>query len=265
MTTSDYQQRFGSIERLYGAAAIDVIKNMHVCVVGLGGVGSWAAEALARTGIGKLTIIDFDDIQLSNVNRQLHTLTETVGEKKFKVIADRIQQINPHCDCQTIDDFLTLNTLDQYLALSRGYDYVIDAIDSIKFKSAMINHCKRNKIPLITTGGAGGLSDPTMIKVTDISRTYNDPLAAKVRSQLRREYGFPTKAKRNFGIECVFSTQQPVYPKEDGTVSHKKPGIHGVSLDCRFGYGSVTYVTAAFGLVAASRAINKMIKNKHTG
>ncbi|MCW9025064.1 MAG: ThiF family adenylyltransferase, partial [Gammaproteobacteria bacterium] len=143
--------------------------------------------------------------------------------------------------------------------LSQDYDYVIDAIDSIKFKALMIYYCKRNKIPIVTTGGAGGLTDPAMIKVADLSKTYNDPLAAKVRSQLRSQYNFSRNSKRSFGIECVFSSQQPVYPKEDGTVSHEKPGVHGISLDCRFGYGASSLVTASFGFMAASRAINKAI------
>jgi len=126
----------------------------------------------------------------------------------------------------------------------------------------MIYFCKRNKIPIITTGGAGGLTDPTMIQIKDLSRTYNDALAARVRKQLRDDYNFSKNAKRYFGIECVFSSQQPVYPKEDGSVSHEKPGIHGVNLDCSFGYGASVNVTATFGFVAASRVIQKIIKKQ---
>lgn len=257
MTTSDYQQRFSGLQRLYGDKAYQQLEDLHVCVVGIGGVGSWAVEALARSGIGAITLVDYDEIAASNINRQLHTLSDTFDKKKVFVMAERIQQINPACNIQAIDDFLTMNSYESILG--QGYDYVIDAIDSIKFKSLMIYYCKRNKIPIVTTGGAGGLTDPSMIHVSDLSKTYNDPLAAKVRSQLRSQYHFSRNTKRSFGVECVFSSQQPVYPKEDGSVSHEKPGIHGISLDCRFGYGASSVVTASFGFMAASRAINKTL------
>jgi len=260
MTTDDFQERFGGIQRLYGKQASDIIRNMHVCVVGLGGVGSWAVEALARSGVGQVTLIDYDTVSLGNINRQLPALDETVGEKKFTVLAQRIAGINPHCTCHTIDDFLTAENLSDYLSPERNYSYVIDAIDSIKFKATMIYHCKRNRIPIITTGGAGGLTDPSMVQVKDLSRTFNDPLAAKVRSRLRSEFGFTRTPKRYFGIECVFSSQQPVYPKADGTVSHEKPGIHGISLDCSLGYGSASFVTATFGNLAVARVITKILK-----
>lgn len=255
-----YAQRFDAVRRLYGDVAAEIIHGMHVCVVGVGGVGSWAVEALARTGVGRITLIDNDDVGIGNVNRQIHAVSGSLGRQKVAVMAERVAQINPECVTTPIDDFLTLQTLEDYL--SRGYDYVIDALDSIKFKAAMINYCKRRKIPIIATGGAGGLSDPTMIKIADLSRTYNDALAAKVRSTLRGDYGFSKNPKRRFGVECVFSSQQQVYPKADGTVSYAKPGIHGVSLDCRFGYGSTSYVTASFGFVAVSRAINKTLEKR---
>jgi len=248
-------ERFAALQRLYGEQATTLISDLHVCVVGIGGVGSWALEALARTGVGTLTFIDNDEVSLGNVNRQLHALNETVGRSKVSVMAERVMQINPRCRCYPIDDFLTMKTLESYL--DRGYDYVIDAIDSIQFKAAMIAFCQRRKIPVVATGGAGGRTDPAAIQVRDLSRTWNDALAAKVRQRLRGEYGFTRNPKRRFGVECVFSTQQPVYPKEDGSVGPEKPGIHGVSLDCRFGYGSAAFVTASFGMVAASRAVNR--------
>jgi tRNA A37 threonylcarbamoyladenosine dehydratase len=139
---------------------------------------------------------------------------------------------------------------------------ITDAIDSIKFKAGLIYYCKRNKIPMITTGGAGGLTDPSAIKVVDLTKTYNDALAAKVRSTLRDQYNFTKNPKRRFAIDCVFSGQQQLYPKEDGTVSHEKPGIHGVSLDCRFGYGAASFVTGTFGFIAAAHIIRKFINKK---
>ncbi len=257
---SEYQERFAGLRRLYGEEAYALLKQLHIGVIGVGGVGSWVVEALARSGIGEITQVDFDEIANSNVNRQVHALTETVGEKKIAVMTKRVREINSECRVHAIDDFINMDNMQSIL--DRGYDCVVDAIDSIKFKAAMINHCRRNKIPIIATGGAGGLSDPTMIKVDDLSRTYNDPLAAKVRRQLRDEYGFTRNSKRTFGVECVFSSQQQVYPKADGSVSYEKPGIHGVSLDCRFGYGTSSTVTATFGFVAAARAIDKVLKKK---
>ncbi|ALP52195.1 sulfur acceptor protein CsdL [Candidatus Tenderia electrophaga] len=258
--SDDYSRRFGGIERLYGSAAVPVLRDMHVFVAGVGGVGSWVVEALARSGIGRLTFIDGDTVDIGNANRQLHTLSATFDRPKVEVMAERVRQISPDCQVAAVHQYLNMENMQAYL--ENDYDYVIDALDSIKFKSNIIAYCRRNKVPIVATGGAGGLTDPTMIHVADLSKTYNDPLAAKVRGRLRGEFGFSRNPKRSFGVECVFSSQQQVYPKEDGRVSHEKPGIHGVSLDCRFGYGSASFVTAAFGFVAASRAINKTLKKK---
>ena len=258
MSDSNYEQRFGGIGRLYGEQELGCIRAMHVCVIGLGGVGSWAVEALARTGVGNLTLIDYDTVAVSNINRQLQATDNTLEQKKADVLAARVKSINPECNVNIIDDFITLDTLADYL--DRGYSYVIDAIDSIKFKSGIIYYCKRNKIPVITTGGAGGLIDPTQIKIRDLNKTHNDPLAAKVRSFLRSQYGYTRNAQRYFGIECVYSLEQPRYPKEGGKVGFEKPGIHGISMDCNFAYGSSTMVTASFGFVAAARVIEKTLK-----
>ncbi len=255
---NEYEQRFGGIQRLYGLKPAEILRNAHVCVIGIGGVGSWAAEGLARSGIGRITLIDHDDIAPSNINRQLHSLSSTLEQSKVAVMGERIKQINPACQCHIIDDFISHANLQKHL--ENGYDFVIDAIDSIKFKSAIIYYCKRNKIPIITTGGAGGLTDPTQINVADLSKTWNDPLAAKVRSQLRYEYHFSKNPKRSFGIPCVFSTEQQRYPKEDGSVDYAKPGVKGVHLDCAMGFGSSACVTAPFGFIAAAKAIEKIIK-----
>ena len=260
MKNKNYQSRFSNIERLYGKSPAKQIKTLHICVIGLGGVGSWAVEALARSGVSKITLIDYDTISAGNINRQIHSLSGTIGVKKNLVMAKRVAEINPECKTRIIDDFVTVDNVREYINPDHSYDYVIDAIDSIKFKTAIIYCCKRNKIPVITTGAAGGLTDPTMIKVKDLSRTYNDPLAAKVRSRLRDEFGFSRNSKRYFGVECVFSSQQQLYLREDGTVGHDKPGIHGVHLDCQYGYGSATHVTASFGMIAVSRVFHKLLK-----
>ena len=254
------EDAFAGIARLYGREAYALIQNMHVCVIGIGGVGSWVVEALARSAVGKITLIDFDTIAQSNMNRQIHTLSNTIDEKKCLAMQERVKNINPDCIVNVIDNFITLDNMEDLL--SRDYDYVVDAIDSIKFKAGLIYYCKRNKIPVITTGGAGGLTDPSVIKVVDLTKTYNDALAAKVRSTLRDQYNFTKNPKRRFAIDCVFSSQQQLYPREDGTVSHEKPGIHGVSLDCRFGYGAASFVTGTFGFIAAAHIIRKFINKK---
>ncbi|MFV2055392.1 MAG: tRNA cyclic N6-threonylcarbamoyladenosine(37) synthase TcdA [Thiohalomonadales bacterium] len=259
---TEYQQRFSGLQRLYGRQAYALLADIHIAVIGLGGVGSWAVESLARSGIGKLTLIDYDDIAASNINRQIQALSDTIGQKKSRVLEQRIRQINPQIECRIIDDYITEKNHRDFLATQHHYDYVIDAIDSIQFKALMIYCCRRNKIPIVTTGGAGGVIDPSSIRIADLSKTYNDALASKVRKRLRSEFGFPRNAKRSFRVECVYSIDQKAYPKSDGTVSFAKPGIHGVHLDCEFGYGAVSFVTATFGMLAASRAVNKSIKKR---
>lgn len=257
--TADYKERFSGIERLYGKGSLEVISQMRVCVIGIGGVGSWAAEALARSGVGYINLIDYDTISMSNSNRQLHTTEDTLEQKKTQVMLERMRAINPDGVFDYIDDFLTEQNIMEYLSPDQPYDYVIDAIDSIKFKANIIYHCRRNKIPVITTGGAGGLDDPSQISIVDLSRTYNDPLAARVRKRLRDDFGFTRNPKRYFRVDCVFSSQQQVYPRDDGHVSYAKPGIHGVSLDCNRGYGSASFVTGSFGFIAVSRVIRKTL------
>ncbi|MFT4726670.1 MAG: tRNA A37 threonylcarbamoyladenosine dehydratase [Granulosicoccus sp.] len=251
---------FGALQRVYGRKAYHCLSRLRICVVGVGGVGSWAVESLARTGVGHITIIDHDDIAPSNINRQIHSLHSTVDESKVQIMKKRVADINPACDLQAEDDFLAEKNLEHYL--QGDFDVVIDAIDNIRFKAAMIAFCRRQKIRIITTGGAGGRTDPLAVGVADLSRTWNDALAAKVRSRLRSDYGFTNNPKRRFGIECVYSSEQPVYPGADGEVTHAKPGVPGARLDCDQGYGSVSFVTGTFGLVAASRAMNKALAQR---
>jgi len=248
---------FSALPRVYGTEACSRLARLRICVVGMGGVGSWTVEALARTGVGHITIIDHDDVTEGNINRQIHALTNTIGESKVELMRERVAQINPQCDLNPIDDFLAESNLSRYI--DQQFDVVIDAIDSIRFKAALIYFCKRNRISAITTGGAGGRTNPLAVDVADLSRTWNDALAAKVRSRLRSEYGFTKNPKRRFGVECVFSTEQPVYPDKMGGVSHSRPGVPGASLDCEHGYGSVSMVTGTFGLVAAARAIKRAL------
>lgn len=252
------KQRFGGTERLYGVTQTEQLKQAHFCVVGIGGVGSWAAEALARTGVGTITLIDLDDICITNTNRQIHALQATVGQAKVEVMAQRILQINPECTVHCIEDFVTQDNLQD--VISTDFSYVIDAIDSVPAKAALIAYCKRNKIKIVTTGGAGGQIDPSQITYGDLSKTIQDPLAAKLRSQLRRFHGFSTNTKRRFGIECIYSTEQLRYPQTDGSVCLNKSNQSASGkLDCNSGFGASVAVTATFGFIAASRAINKFL------
>ena len=247
----NFEQRFGGIGRLYTPEGLARLRQAHICVVGIGGVGSWAVEALARSGIGKITMIDMDDICVTNINRQIHALTGNIGKLKTEVMRDRITLINPECDVQIIDDFLSSDNLAEYL--SRGYDYVIDAIDSVKTKAALIAYCKRNKIKVISVGGAGGQTDPTQIKIADLTKTIQDPLMSKVRSTLRKDYHFSQNPKRKFGVDCVFSTQPLIFPQmtEGCEIS--------ATMNCANGFGAATMVTATFGFFAVSRVIDKLL------
>lgn len=252
MTRVDgYEQRFGGIGRLYGTSALERLRQAHICVIGIGGVGSWAVEALARSGIGKLTLIDMDDICVTNINRQIHALSGNIGKLKTEVMKERVQLINSKCEVQVIDDFLSAENLAEYL--NRNYDYVIDAIDNVKTKAALIAYCKRNKIKVITIGGAGGQTDPSQIRIADLSKTIQDPLLAKVRSVLRKNYNFSQNPKRKFGIDCVFSTQPLIFPQAEGECAVS------ATMNCANGFGAATMITATFGFFAVSRVIDKLL------
>ncbi len=260
---SNNEERFASLARVYGEVELEKIQNSHICVVGIGGVGSWAAEALARTGVKQITLIDGDDISLSNINRQCHTLGSTVGQMKAAVMKQRILDINPECQCNTVEQYLDNDNIFELLLpdAENRFDCVIDAIDRIKYKALMIYFCRRNRLPVVATGGAGGLTDPTQIQINDLSRTWNDPLASSVRLALRQLHNFTRNPKRSFGVPCVFSTQQQRYPDKDGKVGFQKPGVAGLSLDCSFGYGSSLMVTGSFGFAAAAKAVELVVKN----
>jgi tRNA A37 threonylcarbamoyladenosine dehydratase len=254
---SSPSRRFGGVERAFGSAALLRFAQAHVCIIGLGGVGSWAVEALSRSGIGNLTLIDLDHVAESNINRQLHALTPTLGQAKTEVMAERVRHINPHCKVHLIDDFISPENVAALLI--PPHDYVIDCVDSFRTKAAIVHHCKRRKIKLITVGGAGGMTDPTRIRIADLTRSIHDPLFARTRKLLRLRYGFSSNPKRRFDIPCVFSEEQPVYPDGHGQVRPEKPEDSGLSgLHCAGGIGSVVTVTASFGLVAASHVLRKL-------
>ena len=243
-------RRFGGIARLYGEQALARLATAHIGVIGIGGVGSWAAEALARSGIGRLTLIDLDHVAESNLNRQIHAVESTLGQAKVLAMKDRIAMINPACEVTTIEEFVAPDNVADILP---GCDAVVDAIDQVRAKAALIVHCRRLGIPLVTTGGAGGKSDPAMIRVDDLARTTQDPLAAKLRAALRRDHGFTRDSRRKFGVDCVYSLEPVRRPEAAACdVDEGNEGLHG--LNCA-GYGSSVCVTAGFGFAAASRVL----------
>jgi tRNA A37 threonylcarbamoyladenosine dehydratase len=255
---SDIDLRFGGIARLYGEQGYKTLQAAHFCVIGIGGVGSWVAESLARTAVGNITLIDLDDICITNTNRQIHANQSTIGKSKVEVMKQRIIAINPQCHVEAIEDFVTSENLTELI--DKKFDYVIDAIDSVNIKSAIIAHCKRNKIKLVTIGGAGGQTDPSLIKIADLSQTYQDPLLAKVRNQLRREYNFSRNVKRKFSVDAVFSSEQLKYPDAHGGVCLAKQQNDGaMRLDCSGGFGAATHVTASFAFFAVSKAVQKLL------
>lgn len=254
---NDYDFRFGGIARLYGKDALLKFKQSHVAVIGIGGVGSWAAEALARSGIGTISLFDLDDLCVSNINRQIHALQSTIGQMKVDVMATRLLEINPEMAVYPCHTFITPNNLDSHL--SDKFDYVFDATDSVKAKTAIIAFCVRHKIKLICSGGAGGQTDPTQILIADLNRTIQDPLLAKIRNNLRRIHGFSRNPKRKYRVDCVYSTEQLVYDQGDGSVCQNKPEGNGpAKLDCASGFGAVTHVTASFAFIAVSRILKKL-------
>ena len=259
MLSQNYLNRFKGTARVYGSDALEHLQNANFCIVGIGGVGSWAAEAAVRSGIGHITLIDHDDIDTGNTNRQIHTLSGTIGESKVEVLRERIIQINPECECLAIDDLVTRTSIPKFNFAQ--YDYVVDAIDHVQHKVSLVHHCRRNKIRFVSTGGAGGLTDPSKIEIADLTQAYNDPLLAKLRSNLRHQIGYSRNPKRRLAIDCVFSTEQAVYPVGDGSVGYAKPGQEErTTLDCATGIGSFVGVTGCFGFVALAHAISKYLR-----
>lgn len=254
----DVDRRFGGIARAYGASALSAFRAAHVCVIGVGGVGSWAVEALARSAIGRITMIDLDHLAESNVNRQIHALTDTLGQAKVAALTDRIAQINPICEVTAIEEFIDADNVAALVTPGR-FDYVIDAIDDARAKTALIVHCREHQIPLLTIGSAGGQTDPTRIAVTDLARTEQEPLLKRVRKNLRLRHGFPRGTKVKFGIDAVYSMEPLRLPEvcavEEGEAGDAAAGVTG--LNCA-GYGSAMVVTASFGLVAAAHVLRKI-------
>jgi len=257
---TNYHARFGGILRLFGTAGQQRLRRAHVCIVGIGGVGSWAVEALARSGIGTLTLVDLDDVCISNVNRQLHAVTGEFGKPKVEVMAARAHLIHPEGIVHARHQLFTATTAESLLA--PNYDCVLDAIDTKTMKALLIARCAERKLPIVTVGGAGGRRDPTAIRVVDLARASHDGLLSNVRKILRTEHGFPRDPQQNFGVHCVYSPEPQVFPASDGTIATAaEPGTRR-RLDCRTGYGTATFVTGAFGFAAAAEVVRQIVEAK---
>ncbi|THF63868.1 tRNA threonylcarbamoyladenosine dehydratase [Pseudothauera nasutitermitis] len=246
----DPARRFGGIARLYGEGALGRLSAAHVCVVGIGGVGSWTAEALARSGVGRLTLIDLDHVAESNINRQAHALEGTLGQAKVVAMAGRLKAIHPGMRVDMVEDFVTPENA---AGLLRDFDFVVDAIDDVRAKVAIVLGCRARGIPLTLTGGAGGKTDPCAVRVEDLARTVQDPLLARLRSLLRKEYGFPREPRKRFGVEAVYVDQPLSRPP-----AACGPGRGPQGLACA-GYGSSMMMTATVGLAAAARAVERLL------
>lgn len=258
---SSWQARFAAIDRLYGQGAVAHFARCHVVVIGLGGVGSWVVEALARTGIGRLTLIDADDLCVSNTNRQLPALEGQYGRGKAEVMAERCLAINPGIDVRAINSFLTPSNLEPLLG-ERSH-LVIDACDSFRAKVEAIAWCRRRKQPILTVGSAGGRVDPTLVRVRDLSKTEHDAMLALIRRKLRGEFNFPTGPKRYFSVPAVYSLENVRYPQADGTVCGLRPQLgadDALNMDCGGGLGSATHITGAFAFAAVGKALDLLLK-----
>jgi tRNA A37 threonylcarbamoyladenosine dehydratase len=251
---NDFDSRFGGIQRLYSAEGLERLRRARVCVVGLGGVGSWAAEALARSAVGHMTLVDLDDACVSNINRQLHALEGEIGRPKVTIMAERIKAINPSCELRAVQEFFNEATAAEIF--QTRFDWVFDAIDQVANKCLLIARCRHDDMPVISSGGAGGRKNPLEIRLADLSQVAGDALLQKVRKQLRLEHGFACDPKTPLNVPCVFSRERPVFPA--GCEA-------GGGMDCDSGYGAASFVTGAFGFAAASWIVSNIAAGRQYG
>lgn len=262
-TINDKQRRFSGLQRLYGPGATLRLEQAHVMVVGIGGVGSWTAEALVRSGVGELTLVDLDHIAESNVNRQIHALTDTLGQSKIQAMADRIAGINPDCRVHLVDDFLGPKNVEALLQ-ARSVSVLVDATDQVPAKLAMVLASHRHAISFVMCGGAGGKLDALTLRAGDLSLAHNDALLARIRQQLRKQHGYPKgadrhgKALRKAPAMRIFALwfDQPAILPQAWTEQEEAGALQGLSCA---GYGSAVTVTAAMGMAAAGEAIRRIL------
>lgn len=247
--STELNPRFAGVARLYGVDALQRLRRAHVCVVGLGGVGSWSVEALARTGVGSLTLVDLDEVCLSNTNRQLHALTNTVGRTKVSVLVERVRAIAPGSEVHGVEDFVV--EANASTLIRSDFDVVIDAIDSLSSKCALLLACRARGVAAIVVGGCGGRVDPTRVKIDDVSATHHDRLLRLMRKRLRQDHDFPRQGR--WGVTAVFSDE----PRRFALTEPQRRDQS--SLDCSGGLGAVAHLTATFGLFAAHAAIDHIV------
>lgn len=249
----DLARRFAGVEKLYGPAGLERFAQSHVLVVGVGGVGSWTVESLARSGIGKLTLIDLDHISESNINRQLHSLDPTLGQAKVLALKARIALINAQCQVHCIEEFITVDNVGPLLApcMQASHTLLIDCIDHAKTKAALIAWCRQRKLPVLTVGAAGACTNPLRIRITDLSNTQNDLLLARTRKHLRQQHSFARNPKRSFCVPAVYS--------DEARQTNQSGEVQQGDLNCA-GYGSVVHVTASMGFTAAGKALEMLLR-----
>lgn len=249
-----YEQRFSGIARLFGRPCLERLKRCHVAVVGIGGVGSWTVEALARCGVGQLTLIDLDSVCITNSNRQIHALSGQIGKEKARAMAERCRLINPEVEVTEVIEFFTAENAERLL--KPDFDCVVDAIDSVAHKCALIAACREKGRRLVVSGGAGGKTDPTAVRRADLAVVTHDRLLKLVRKELRRSHGFPSESSREpFGIPAIHSLESSRYPWADGSVCESPEPGQALRLDCASGFGSATQVTGTFGFAAAAEVV----------
>lgn len=245
----DLERRFGGINRLYGDNALTRLQAMHIAVVGLGGVGSWVAEALARSGVGALTLVDMDHVAESNINRQVIAADATLGMSKVDAMAQRISAFAPSCKLHLIDDFASPENLEELFPASLKLSALADCCDQVKTKVALVSFTQQQAMLCIVAGSAGGKTQPWGLEVDDLSRTEQDPMLAKVRYQLRKQHNFPKGERQKFGVMAAFSRQ---------AVKRQTECDAGAGLNCA-GYGSVVAVTATMGFLMAGWLIDALL------
>jgi len=257
VSTPDLERRFGGLRRLYGDAGYARIRAARFAIVGVGGVGSWCAEALARSGVAGLTLIDLDHVSESNINRQIQATSATLGQAKVQALRERIAQIHPGCEVTCIEEFVDADNWPALLA--RPVDAVIDACDQVRAKAVIAAWALSTRSTLVIAGAAGGKRQPHAVQVEDLGLVTHDPLLAALRQRLRKQHGAARSGK--IGVRCVFSREAVVAPSEVCAVEEGVEVASDSSLNCH-GYGSSVGVTATFGMVAASLALESAAAQK---
>lgn len=255
-TGRSYEDRFGGLERIFGDGSLGKLRSSRICVIGIGGVGTWVVESLARSGVGHLLLVDLDDICITNTNRQLHAYEGQIGRFKTEAMAERSRLINPEILVQTMETFFTSNS--SASILTPDLDLVVDAMDSTADKAFLVKACRLVNLPLLVSGGAGGKTDPTKIQTTDLGKAAGDPLLKALRRQLKDVQGILPDEKGLYGVDCVYSTEPALMPWEVCSTV-EKPGAEGLRINCASGFGAASFVTGAFGLALASLAVRKLL------